>query len=42
MGEVPLYRRFYEKADGLVGICRDITGGHSNVFTLDLTQYAET
>ena len=34
-------RRFYEKADGLVGICRDKNGGHSNVFTLDLTQYGE-
>jgi hypothetical protein len=35
-------RRFYEKADALVGICRDISGGHSRVFTLDLTAFEAT
>jgi len=29
----------YQKADGLVGICRKIESGHSNAFTLDLTLY---
>ena len=38
---ISLKERFYEKADGLVGICRDITGGHSNVFTLDLSMYED-
>jgi hypothetical protein len=32
-------RRFYEKADGLVGICRDTVDGHSKVFTLNLSQF---
>ena len=37
---ISLKERFYEKADGLVGICRDMAKGHSKVFTLDLSQYA--
>mmetsp|Transcript_19641 Transcript_19641/g.49221 ORF Transcript_19641/g.49221 Transcript_19641/m.49221 type:complete len:1245 (-) Transcript_19641:123-3857(-) len=36
---ISLKERFYEKADGLVGICRDKSEGHSKVFTLNLTQY---
>lgn len=36
---ISLKERFYEKADGLVGICRDMAQGHSKVFTLDLTQF---
>mmetsp|Transcript_66287 Transcript_66287/g.138163 ORF Transcript_66287/g.138163 Transcript_66287/m.138163 type:complete len:1268 (-) Transcript_66287:281-4084(-) len=38
---ISLKERFYEKADGLVGICRDISGGQSKAFTLDLTKYEE-
>ena len=30
---------FFEKADGLVGICRNAASGHSNAFTLDLSMY---
>ena len=36
---ISLKERFYEKADGLVGICRNAASGHSNAFTLDLTLY---
>mmetsp|Transcript_10154 Transcript_10154/g.24576 ORF Transcript_10154/g.24576 Transcript_10154/m.24576 type:complete len:1249 (+) Transcript_10154:130-3876(+) len=36
---ISLKERFYEKADGLVGICRDMSQGHSKVFTLNLAQY---
>jgi len=36
---ISLKERFYEKANGLVGICRNAASGHSNAFTLDLTLY---
>jgi len=34
-----LFLSLYQKADGLVGICRNKESGHSNAFTLDLTLY---
>jgi structural maintenance of chromosome 1 len=36
---ISLKERFYEKADGLVGICKSAASGHSNAFTLDLQLY---
>lgn len=30
---------FFQKADALVGVCRDLEAGSSKVLTLDLTQY---
>ena len=39
---ISLKERFYEKADGLVGICRNHQSGHSNAFTLDLTLYDDS
>ena len=39
---ISLKERFYEKANGLVGICRNHATGHSNAFTLDLTLYDDS
>ena len=36
---ISLKERFYEKADGLVGICKSAASGHSQAFTLDLQLY---
>ena len=36
---ISLKQSFFEKADGLVGICRNAASGHSNAFTLDLSMY---
>jgi hypothetical protein len=30
---------FYERSEGLVGICRDVGSGSSRTLTLDLTKY---
>jgi hypothetical protein len=32
---------FYERSQGLVGICRDVGSGSSRTLTLDLTKYDE-
>mmetsp|Transcript_54962 Transcript_54962/g.129875 ORF Transcript_54962/g.129875 Transcript_54962/m.129875 type:complete len:704 (+) Transcript_54962:109-2220(+) len=37
---ISLKEHFYEKADALVGICRESAGGYSRTLTMDLTQFA--
>jgi len=38
---ISLKETFYEKADALVGICKDMANWRTNVYTVDLTNYEE-